>query len=183
MKKIIISIGLCLGFSALMVLQMLVHGQKLTADKIKTNVEKYSVYESKFATMKVETVNKEKIVLKEIKEEIVILNFWASWCTPCVAEFKSLNKLIEKFGPKIKVIGINNDTEDGQKEVIKMEKKYALKFPSVVDEEGDIASSFNITRVPATVVYHKGKVIHFSNKEFDFVNDKFTRLLESKFTP
>ena len=182
MKKIMISIGLCLGFSVLMILQMLVHGQKLTANKIKTNVEKYSVYESKFATMQVETSQKEKITLKELKEEIVILNFWASWCTPCVAEFKSLNKLIEKYGKKIKVIGINNDTEDGKKEITKMENKYSLKFPSVVDEEGNIASSFNITRVPATVVYHKGKVIHFSNEEFDFVNKKFTNLLESKLT-
>jgi thiol-disulfide isomerase/thioredoxin len=183
MKKIIITVGLCLGFSVLMILQMLVHGQKLTADNIKKNVEKFSVYESKYASLKVKTSDDKEIVLNDFKNEIVILNFWASWCTPCIAEFKSLNKLIERMGEKVKVIGINNDTEDGKKEIIKMQKKYNLKFPSVVDEEGVIAGSFNITRVPATVVYHKGKVIHFSNTEFNFVNEKFLSLIQAKLKP
>lgn len=180
MKKIIITIGLCLSFSVLLVVQMLLHGQNLTADKIKTNVEKFSVYESKYAGLKVKTAGDEEITLNKFENEVVILNFWASWCTPCVAEFKSLNKLIDKFGDKVKVIGINNDTENGKKEIIKMQKKYSLNFPSVVDEEGIIAGEFNITRVPATVVYHKGKVIHFSNKEFNFMNKDFINLLQSK---
>ena len=180
MKKFLPSIFICLVFACLMVLQMVVHGQKLDANRIDKNVEKHSVYESEFSRLKLTTTKGTKVSLGSLEEPIVILNFWASWCVPCVGEFPSLNKFINKYGDKVKVLGINNDTEKASKLVKKFETKHDLKFESILDQEGEIASNFHITRIPASIVFHKGKVIHFSNKEFDFYASDFRDLIEGK---
>ena len=105
---------------------------------------------------------------------MVILNFWASWCQPCVAEFKSLNKFIKESATgKIQILGINNDEENALKIIKKTEDKYQLKFESVVDENNEITSQFEITAIPATIVYVKGKVVFFQNKEVDFQSRQF----------
>lgn len=44
---------------------------------------------------------------QELKENIVVLDFWATWCTPCVSEIPAFNKLQEKYGSRgVKVIGV-----------------------------------------------------------------------------
>lgn len=180
MKKLLPSIFIAIVFTALMVSQMLINGQELSASKLELGSEKTSFLEDKFSKFDAVTSKSEKIDLKKINSPIIILNFWASWCTPCIAEFESLNKLILKFGEKIKVIGINNDTEDALKAISKIENKYGLKFSSIPDEEGKFAEMFNVSRIPSTIVYHKGKVIKFSEKEFDFMNEQFTDMINKK---
>lgn len=180
MKKIYPSIAIVLVFGLLMVLQMVVHGQKLTANKIENSVERFSVFENEFSKLKLKTTKGTNFVGSSVKSPIVILNFWASWCAPCIKEFGSLNKLIEKYPKKIKVIGINNDDESPKKNIKKMEKKYSLLFESIEDANGSVASAFNIKKIPAALVYYKGKVIHFSNEEFDFMDKKFLAKIESK---
>jgi len=180
MKKIYPSIAIVIVFGVLMVLQMVIHGQKLTANKIEDSVERYSVFENELTKLKLKTTKGSEVTIKELKSPIVVLNFWASWCTPCVKEFGSLNKLIEKFPGKVQVVGINNDDENPKKKIKKMESEYSLKFESVADPEGKVASSFNIKKIPAAVVFHNGKIIHFSNEEFDFMSDEFVAKIQSK---
>lgn len=180
MKKIYPSIAIVVVFGMLMVLQMVVHGQKLTANKIEDSVERYSVFENEFSKLNLKTTKGNVFNAKDEKSPIVVLNFWASWCTPCIKEFSSLNKLIEKYPGKVKVIGINNDDEAAKKKIKKMEKEYSLLFESTADTAGSVASAFNIKRIPAALVLHKGKVIHFSNEEFDFMDKKFLAKIDSK---
>ncbi|MEQ1875219.1 MAG: TlpA disulfide reductase family protein, partial [Bdellovibrionia bacterium] len=43
---------------------------------------------------------------ESLKGQIVVLNFWATWCPPCVAEFPSMIKLAEHYGGKVKLVTI-----------------------------------------------------------------------------
>ena len=61
-----------------------------------------------------------------------------------------------------------------------MESKYGLKFESIIDKTGEMASTFKVTKIPASIVYHQGKILHFSNQEFDFMNDDFINLINNK---
>ncbi|MFT6633071.1 MAG: thiol-disulfide isomerase/thioredoxin [Bacteriovoracaceae bacterium] len=180
MKKFLPAIFISLIFTALMVSQMLINGQELSASRLENNKEKFTVYESQFTKFKTNTSNGNEIDLKKIKKPIVILNFWASWCRPCLTEFKSLNQLVEKFGEKVHVLGVNSDTEDAKKEVVKIEAKHKLLFESVLDERGKLASLFNVTAIPSSIVFHKGKVIGFFNREHDFMSEKFLEMIKSK---
>jgi thiol-disulfide isomerase/thioredoxin len=167
-------------FSTIIIVQMLINGQRSNASKINSANEMYSVYEAEFQEFKHKTTDGTVIDLKTRKEPLIIVNFWASWCRPCIAEFKALNKLIEKYDESLFVVGINNDTDNALKEIKKVEEKYNLKFSSIENSSGSIAEKFNVSRIPATVVYFKGKVIQFSNTEFDFMSSKFTNLLDLK---
>jgi thiol-disulfide isomerase/thioredoxin len=177
MKKFLPSIILACMFSTIVVIQMSLSGRVSNASKIEEEKSIYSLFESNYQSLNLVTSKNTNHKMNEVKQPIVILNFWASWCLPCVAEFKSLNKLIGQFSvDELLVIGINNDDETPQKAVKKMEDKYELKFESVIDDT--LASKFMISRIPASIVFYKGKVIHYVNEEFDFANSSFIQKLK-----
>src|SRR4051794_29873206 len=51
------------------------------------------------------------IKLSDFDNQFVIINFWASWCAPCVKEFPSLKRLVEKMDGKITVLAVSNDNQ------------------------------------------------------------------------
>ncbi len=182
MKKFLPAIFISLVFTLMMISQMLINGQELSASRIEQNRERFSLYEAKFHKFKAVDTKKNEIELTKIETPIIIVNFWASWCAPCIAEFASMNKLIQKYPSKITVVGINNDTDNPAKAVLKIERKYKLLFNSVIDPEGKFAEDFNVSKIPSSIIYHKGKVIKFSGKEMDFMDSDFLALIEAKFT-
>jgi len=177
-KKLFPKFLVAFVFSTFIVLQMLVHGQRLNATSGSKELTRNMVFEKEFSLFDAQSTKKNKVVLAKIKEPIVILNFWASWCFPCLQEFKSLNKLKKRYSKNLKVVGINNDTEDSLKEIKKVENKHALLFESIADEEGIFADKFKITRVPASLIFHKGELIYFSNKETDFMSKEVLNIIE-----
>lgn len=177
-KKFFPVLSIIAIFSFFLVTQMILTGQGSDASLSSEHKKLYSLFESQYSKLTLKTTDGELLDLKGFKKPIVIINFWASWCRPCISEFKSLNKLIDKYGQKIKVIGINNDTEDAASKIKKIEKEYNLKFSSVLDQDGVNASRFNITKIPASIVFHDGKVIHYANKEFDFMSESFINIIE-----
>lgn len=46
-----------------------------------------------------------------IGNRLIVVNFWASWCAPCVKEFPSLKRLAEKFSDKLLIVAVSNDYE------------------------------------------------------------------------
>lgn len=168
-------------FVALLVGQMSLHGTPSSASKLNIAVEKDQAYEANFGFLELTTTKGSKHKLSETIQPIVILNFWASWCRPCLSEFESLKRLVDKYGAdKILVVGVNNDSEQPEKAVRKVEKDLSLNFESVIDSDGKITNKFFISEIPASVVFHRGKVVHFENSEFDFMSKKFLALIDQK---
>lgn len=180
MKKFLPAFAISFVFTALLVSQININGQDLSASLTEKDKSKFSLFENQFSTLQDTVDTGEKIDLKAIKEPIVIVNFWASWCKPCIAEFKTLNALLDKYPDKVFVLGINNDTDSPKKAVAKIKDEYSLKFNSIIDTEGNYADKFKILSVPSSIVYHKGKVVKYIKKEYDFMSEEFTSLIEEK---
>ena len=97
------------------------------------------------------------------KGKVLMLNFWATWCGPCVAEFPELVALDAKYRDKgMKLVGITaDDAEDVQPKVIPFIKKHHVKFDIIRQDTDDPEAMINqITKdwngvIPATFLYDK----------------------------
>lgn len=132
----------------------------------------YARFEKVFNTLEMETLEHTKIKLKDLPSQVVIVNFWASWCIPCLHEMPSLIAVSNKFSKKeLAVIAINTDEDDQLKNIMKIKKK--LNFPEafviIPDTKFKIADEFKFSAIPVTVIFKKGKVIYFNNGPVDFL--------------
>lgn len=132
----------------------------------------YARFEKVFESLEMETIEHKKFKLKELPSQVVIVNFWASWCIPCLHEMPSLIALSNKFSKKeLQVVAINTDESEQLKNIIKTKKK--LDFPEsfiiVPDVKFKIADEFKFSAIPVTVIFKKGKVLYFNNGPVDFL--------------
>ena len=176
-NKIIIIIIFILAFTGSLTGHLILDHFSLNAQLMEKKNQKNSLYEENFKKLKLITTDKKEIILSEVKEHFIILNFWASWCLPCLQEFPSLVELQEKYKSKLKVIGINGDTEDVVNNIKKIEKKYKLNFPSTTDIDEVFANQFKVNTYPFSIVFSKGKVIFVSEKKHNFMDKDFVKLL------
>jgi len=94
----------------------------------------------------------------------VVLDFWATWCKPCLAAIPELNALYEDLGPEgLQVIGIN---EDGQRNAAKVKpfvRAQGIRFPVLLDLNRAAQSRLNATALPTTLLLDReGNVVHTS---------------------
>jgi len=178
MKKLKITLFLILSFSGFLSLQIIWNQFYLNAKSIEPEKQKYSSYENALQTLNITTTQKQVLTFKTIKEPIIVLNFWASWCVPCLKEFPSLVEFQEKYKGRVKVIGINGDEESPIENIKKIEAKYKLNFSSVSDPESKISDQFLITSYPVSIVFLKGKVIYLSQKNHNFMSEDFRKLID-----
>ncbi|ATH09425.1 hypothetical protein BIY24_16195 [Halobacteriovorax marinus] len=155
----------------------------LKADATKVEKKITTHYESLYKDLELKTTENKKVKLKDLKTPIVIINFWATWCKPCLIEFPSIVTMKKKYNDdQIMVFGINQDDEDQMENIKKITKKYKLNFPNVADTDGSILEKFMISAIPVSIIYHKGKVIQVSNGAKDFSSEelyeKFDNLLK-----
>ena len=105
------------------------------------------------------------------KGKVLVLNFWATWCGPCVAEFPELVALDAKYRDKgMKLVGITaDDPDDVQPKVIPFIKKHQVKFDIIRQDTDDPEEMLNqITKdwngvIPATFVYDKNGNLAYSH--------------------
>lgn len=156
--------------STALIIKFIFFGFDVNAKTFELSAPQKTQYEGLFATESLEEFGGAKIKLSQLKEPLVIIDFWAHWCVPCIAKFRDIKKLQKEFGNKLKVIGVNVDTREQLS--IKKYKRFVnekgLKFKSVLDPDANILTKFNLTNVPAILIFHKGKVVHFSNNAKDF---------------
>lgn len=91
------------------------------------------------------------LALSSLQGKVVILNFLASWCAPCLAELPALERLaIAGRSREIVVLGIGVD--DDQAALRDAIQRSGVRFPVVLDTAGKVKSSFRISGVPETFI-------------------------------
>jgi len=95
------------------------------------------------------------VSLSDYKGKVVLVNIWATWCPPCVAEMPSMEKLYHKFkGENFEILAVSID-ETGLKAVAPFMKKTRLTFPALIDSQGAIKSVYRITAIPESFIVDK----------------------------
>ncbi len=98
------------------------------------------------------------VALEQMKGQVWVLNVWASWCTPCLAEHPLVTQLARE--PGLKVVGLNykDRTEDAKAWLARHGDPYTA---TLVDREGRIGIDYGVYGVPETFVIDKQGVIRF----------------------
>ena len=89
--------------------------------------------------------------LAALGDKIVVLNFWATWCPPCVDEMPSLNRLHEKIqadGGMVLGISVDDDAQAYQNFLV----QYGITFPNHRDSSRQIASEYGTAMYPETYI-------------------------------
>lgn len=122
----------------------------------------------RFTDVKGKTVD-----LGDLKGKVIFLNFWATWCPPCLAEMPAVNKLYEKFGNDKDVVFILADADgDLKKSQHFMDRKgYALPVYSISSEIPDILFQGSL---PTTVIFDKqGRISYNESGAANYNDQKF----------
>ncbi len=93
----------------------------------------------------------------QFKGKVLIVNFWASWCGPCLEEMPSLISLIESQGGKVELLAVSADyTKDDLESFFKSYPKASSANIHIVwDEDNSIAKKFSVDRLPESFVVGK----------------------------
>jgi thiol-disulfide isomerase/thioredoxin len=105
-------------------------------------------------------VNGKAYKIKAFKNHVSVVNFWATWCTPCIKEIPSLNKLRKEMHDKpFQLISISYaETPDAIKKFMQMIK---VDFPVLVDKQGREAAKWKVISFPSTFVIGMDGLIHY----------------------
>ncbi|MCB0339757.1 MAG: TlpA family protein disulfide reductase, partial [Bdellovibrionales bacterium] len=92
--------------------------------------------------------------LDKYQGNVVLLNFWATWCVPCITELPSIQQLYAKFKESGFIV-VAVAVDDNKESLIKFKEKYALTFPILLDTDGSVKSAYKITGVPESFVINQ----------------------------
>lgn len=105
------------------------------------------------------TLKGQRLRSQELKDSIVVLDFWATWCEGCITEIPAFNRLEQKYGARgVKVIGMA--VQSGwASDIRKFVKRYKMRYTIVVGND-DAVSEFGVIAFPATYVIAPGWKLH-----------------------
>lgn len=101
----------------------------------------------------------EQVRLADFAGEPVVLNFWASWCTPCREELPALIDFAKRH-PEAAVVGVN--VEDGASDARALQEEIGFTWPSIADPDSKIASSLGLIGMPATFFLDRRHIVRGS---------------------
>ena len=95
--------------------------------------------------------------LNDLKGKIVVLNFWTTWCGPCVEEMPSLERLQQNMGSKVTVLAVS--TDDDNNAYHQFLKEYGIDFLTVNDQQKKSAELYGTTGQPETFIIDPSGVV------------------------
>ncbi|HEY0264854.1 MAG TPA: TlpA disulfide reductase family protein [Granulicella sp.] len=96
------------------------------------------------------------IDLQKLRGQVVVLNLWATWCTPCLEELPSLEEMQHQL-PNVHVIGVSLDSDADLYR--KFLTSHNINFPTVRDPDGKVNALYGTAQIPETYVIDRQGVL------------------------
>jgi len=125
--------------------------------------------------------NDKKINIKEFNGNLLLLNFWATWCAPCKEEMPSLDRLqVNQNLSNLKIFAINMSQESNQKVDSFFEDLNIKNFDPYFDAPTTLAKTFSLRGVPTSILIDKdGKEFARIMGSIDFNDQIFINWLKT----
>jgi peroxiredoxin len=103
--------------------------------------------------------------LSEHRGDVVLINFWASWCGPCRQEMPLLSELHAKYKAMgFTVLGVN--VEEDSSEAKKLLQNMPVSFPVLFDNESVVSKQYDVVAMPSTVLVDRDGKMRFLHKGY-----------------
>ena len=124
--------------------------------------------------------------LSDYRGNIIYLDFWASWCKPCLTSMPLLNELrsqLKTDGFEVLAINLDNDPDNGRNFLL----KYPVDYPAVYNNDLDIYKRYKLNVLPTSYIIDKQGVVRYAHQGFkeadiDKIRQKVMLLLNNKST-
>lgn len=125
--------------------------------------------------------NQPNISLKDLEGKTLFIDFWASWCAPCITSLPLYNEIYDKYqdqGLEVIAVNVDNPIEDGLDFLLDT----PLDFLIPQDPEGDVSEMFGVIGMPSSyLVSPDGSVrlVHmgFRNGDIDIIEEEIQKVL------
>ena len=121
--------------------------------------------------------NGKSFTLSENKGKVVLINFWATWCGPCVEEMPGIEKLQKEYGDKIEIVSVNYGEDKKTVDEFLKDKNYTFKV--AYDESMDICNLYPSDGIPYLVVVDKEGKVHETMVGSAGADEQYKRVLRS----
>ncbi len=107
----------------------------------------------------------ENIKLNDLRGEVVMINFWASWCGPCRQEMPLLERLYKRYQPMgFTLLGVN--VEEDSQMAINWLKDTPVTFPILFDRENEVSEKYHVIAMPTTLLLDRDGNIRFIHQGY-----------------
>ncbi|MFO7781984.1 MAG: TlpA disulfide reductase family protein [Spirochaetia bacterium] len=117
--------------------------------------------------------------LSSFEGDVVLLNFWASWCPPCIEEMPSMQALYERLGGAgFEIVAVN--LQEDPATVQSFMDKNGYEFPVLLDRSGSIAREYGVRGIPTSYVVHSdGRLLAMLVGPYEWDGDGIVSAIET----
>jgi thiol-disulfide isomerase/thioredoxin len=100
------------------------------------------------------------VSLADLKGQIVLINFWASWCGPCREEMPLLEQIHQRYEPLgFTLLGVN--VEENSSDAVNWLKDRPVSFPILFDPDNGVSKLYDVVAMPSTVIVDREGNVRF----------------------
>lgn len=128
-------------------------------------------------------VDGKKLDIADLRGKVVVVDFWATWCGPCIASFPGMQKMVNKYKDNNEVKFIFVDTweqgEEKEKKAAEFMAKNKYSFHVLMDNDNKVVEQFKVDGIPTKFVIDKNGVVRFKSVGYNGSDDKLMAELTS----
>jgi len=151
-------------------------GAELNSSSVSEGLQTEHNPEASF-DLKLRDENGNIVSLNQFKGKVIFINFWATWCPPCVAEMPAINKLYQEMGDKIAFVMLSRDKSFEKAISFKQRKEYSLPIYTLASQ---LPPLYQSTALPTTFVIDADGKLALTHKGMaDYNTEEFKSFLNS----
>lgn len=107
----------------------------------------------------------QNIRLKELRGQVVLVNFWATWCGPCRQELPQLDRLQDRYrqaGLRLLAVSVDDDP----RKVEAMRQQLGLKLTVLFDKDKQVADRYDVDAMPATLLIDRDGRVRYVHRGY-----------------
>ena len=131
-----------------------------------------------------ENTDNQNVLISDIRgEKLTIVDFWATWCKPCLIAIPELVNIQKEFESEgVQLIGINIDSPRNKSKIKPFANARGLNYPVLLDENQEMMAEMNVVLVPTLIIFDKDGNQVFTHEGFvpgdqDIIREKIIEFL------